>query len=60
MPTVIFLTDQLPKTGSGKIQRRKMVEVFAPGGKPPAEGPKPPIGALPGLIVAQGSPTREN
>ena len=35
VPTQIFITDKLPKTATGKIQRRFMVSHFiSDGGKP--------------------------
>ena len=33
MPEKVFLTKQLPKTATGKIQRRMMVEAFIKGKK---------------------------
>jgi acyl-CoA synthetase (AMP-forming)/AMP-acid ligase II len=33
VPKYVFITDKLPKTATGKIQRRKMVEVFMPKSK---------------------------
>ncbi len=44
VPTLIFVTDVLPKTATGKIQRRHMVTAFITGNKggskpaPPAPG----------------------
>lgn len=33
VPEQIYLTDKLPKTATGKIQRRMMVEAFVKGDK---------------------------
>lgn len=38
MPEQIFITDKLPKTATGKIQRRHMVAHFMGGGKGAAAG----------------------
>lgn len=43
VPSHIFITDKLPKTATGKIQRRKMVDHFMKGPsseQPPAGGQK--------------------
>ena len=32
VPEQVFITDKLPKTATGKIQRRMMVEAFIKGG----------------------------
>ena len=40
-PSYVFFTKVLPKTATGKIQRRKMVDHFMSGGPPPAAPPAP-------------------